>query len=266
MNKAYIGKICPYCKCEITADDTIVKCSICDMPHHRDCWIENQGCTTFGCDGTIQSIESSPDNVDFEIEVYYDNDCQAEYSHTHLHCSYCGSRIETGAAFCSKCGRRIGNKQEKTFCIKCGNELEADMQFCPKCGSGVINSQNCKNYTPFLKQSSYSNYSQNTAMALETADIQNNKGISVLCYFGLLLFIPLLLRPNSQFVKFHANQGLICLITGLVLSAICIIPFIKIIGWIMEIVLLVWEIQGIINCLKGNMNEVPIIGKYRIIK
>ena len=51
----YVGKVCPYCKTVLKEDDDIVVCSQCDMPHHKDCWIENQGCTTFGCLGTIQS-------------------------------------------------------------------------------------------------------------------------------------------------------------------------------------------------------------------
>ena len=38
----YTGKICPYCKTAFKPDDEIVVCSECDMPHHKDCWIENQ--------------------------------------------------------------------------------------------------------------------------------------------------------------------------------------------------------------------------------
>ena len=56
MNE-YVGKICPYCKTELKENDDIVVCSICDMPHHKDCWIENQGCTTFGCLGTIKAAD-----------------------------------------------------------------------------------------------------------------------------------------------------------------------------------------------------------------
>lgn len=54
MNR-YVGKICPYCKTIITQTDEIVVCSACEMPHHKNCWVENRGCTTFGCLGTIQS-------------------------------------------------------------------------------------------------------------------------------------------------------------------------------------------------------------------
>ncbi|MBS6511323.1 MAG: hypothetical protein KH334_06465, partial [Clostridiales bacterium] len=55
--KEYIGKICPYCKTAFVEGDEIVQCSACEMPHHKDCWIENQGCTTFGCQGTIRGLD-----------------------------------------------------------------------------------------------------------------------------------------------------------------------------------------------------------------
>lgn len=71
MNK-YIGKICPFCKTEFKEGDDIVVCSTCDMPHHKDCWIENQGCTTFGCLGTIKSADEAVTSVT-ENEMSYDD-------------------------------------------------------------------------------------------------------------------------------------------------------------------------------------------------
>lgn len=56
MRKEYIGKTCPYCKTPLVEGDTVVFCSVCDMPHHLSCWQDNQGCTTFGCTGSIKEI------------------------------------------------------------------------------------------------------------------------------------------------------------------------------------------------------------------
>ena len=56
MSKKYIGKTCPYCKTPLVEGDTVVFCSVCDMPHHLSCWQDNQGCTTFGCTGSIKEI------------------------------------------------------------------------------------------------------------------------------------------------------------------------------------------------------------------
>ena len=59
MSSEYIGKTCPFCRTEFQEGDDIVVCSACDMPHHKECWIENKGCTTFGCSGTIKNIDGT---------------------------------------------------------------------------------------------------------------------------------------------------------------------------------------------------------------
>ena len=43
-------KLCPYCRTEIPPDDArAVICEGCQTPHHAECWLENGGCTLFGC-------------------------------------------------------------------------------------------------------------------------------------------------------------------------------------------------------------------------
>ncbi len=95
MNE-YIGKICPYCKCELTENDDIVVCSVCDMPHHKECWIENQSCTTFGCLGSIKNADGSPSSVTATELSYEDN--------ATVYCSHCGFACSAGDAFCGNCG------------------------------------------------------------------------------------------------------------------------------------------------------------------
>ena len=56
----HIGKRCPYCNSVFKEDDHIVVCSICDMPHHFECWQDNQGCSTFGCTGLIKEMIGTP--------------------------------------------------------------------------------------------------------------------------------------------------------------------------------------------------------------
>ncbi len=52
----YVGKICPYCKTLFKQDDTVAVCNSCFMPHHLACWQANEGCTTYGCTGLIDTI------------------------------------------------------------------------------------------------------------------------------------------------------------------------------------------------------------------
>jgi hypothetical protein len=47
----YTGKTCPFCQFVIKPGDSVVACPHCEIPHHADCWMENAGCTTFGCAG-----------------------------------------------------------------------------------------------------------------------------------------------------------------------------------------------------------------------
>lgn len=99
----FTGKICPYCKTEFKEGDDIVVCSACEMPHHKECWIENKGCTTFGCTGTIKGIKNSNEVLGEE-----------------LHCPRCG-------AVCTK---------EQEFCSSCGTKLRSDTSFGNQFNSG----------------------------------------------------------------------------------------------------------------------------------
>lgn len=98
----YIGKTCPYCKTEFKDGDDIVVCSSCDMPHHKDCWIENQGCTTFGCMGTIKAADAASTTVTATEISYEDTPSSA-----HVFCTKCGAQNPTSSAFCSKCGNSL---------------------------------------------------------------------------------------------------------------------------------------------------------------
>ena len=45
----WAGKKRAYCMTELKANDDVLLCGACEMPHHQDCWNENGGCATFGC-------------------------------------------------------------------------------------------------------------------------------------------------------------------------------------------------------------------------
>lgn len=49
-----------------------------------------------------------------------------------MDCSGCGFQVESGFAFCPKCGLR-----QPTQCTSCGYLCAPDFEFCPKCGAGV---------------------------------------------------------------------------------------------------------------------------------
>lgn len=126
-------------------------------------------------------------------------------------------------------------------------------------------------------------------MSDEAKDAADNKVMGILAYFGILVLIPIFAAKDSKFAKFHSNQGLILCIIGVALWLVNMIlewatrstdyvwgipvpthnwiytiwSIIYVIGCIFMLVL---AIMGIINAVKGEKKELPIIGKYQILK
>lgn len=98
-------------------------------------------------------------------------------------------------------------------------------------------------------------------------EVDNNKVFAALAY--IIFFLPLIVCKDSAFGKFHANQGLILLLAGIVVNIVgWIVPFIGplLILPIGSLVILVFAILGIINALKGEMKRLPLVGNIDIIK
>ena len=139
-----------------------------------------------------------------------------------------------------------------SYCRQCGMQIPNDASFCPSCGAKSEFGQNTS------EQYGYSS---------QAKDVEDNKLISILCYFGIFLLIPLLTRPNSSFVKFHSNQGLVLFLFSLVSGVAARIPFMGgLIGAVCGIFTLVCFILGIVNVCNGEMKELPLLGQIQILK
>ena len=107
---------------------------------------------------------------------------------------------------------------------------------------------------------------ENQVPVFDKDDVEANKVMAGLAY--IIFFLPLIACPQSPFGRFHANQGLLLLILGVAGSTI--LSIIPIIGWILlpllSIFVFVLGIMGLINGLNGKAKELPLIGKFRIIK
>ena len=101
-------------------------------------------------------------------------------------------------------------------------------------------------------------------------DVQANKVMAILAYLGLLVFIPLFAAKESPFARFHTNQGLILCIAGvLIWLASTVLSFVSLFFSfinLLNFVILIFAIIGIVNAANGQMKELPLIGKFRIIK
>lgn len=130
------------------------------------------------------------------------------------------------------------------------------------------------------QQNGFNNFvnTPDTTAEFDPNDISQNKAMAILSYLSILVLVPILAAPDSKYAKYHANQGLnlfIVEIAYIVVESILGIIFglIPVVGGILNgilglvhIVFLVFAILGIINAANGDAKELPIIGKFRLLK
>ncbi len=122
------------------------------------------------------------------------------------------------------------------------------------------------------------NNTKDTTQEYDPQDIEKNKFMAILAYFGILVIIPILAAKESKFARFHANQGLILCVAAIlysvcysILSAILFaiswrLAFLMSIVGLLGLIFLYWFIVGIINAANGKAKELPLIGKYQLLK
>ena len=171
------------------------------------------------------------------------------------------------------------------FCGKCGTKVEDGVKFCPGCGAPMeASTQQAQPNTQTNSQTDYSakisalNETADTTADFDKADIEQNKVMGVLAYLSWLVLIPIFAAKGSKFARFHANQGLVLAITEIawwivqgILSSVLYsiswrLGFISTILGLVNIVFLVLLVIGIMNAAYGRAKELPVIGKFKILK
>lgn len=114
-----------------------------------------------------------------------------------------------------------------------------------------------------------------------TEDVQNNKIFGILAYIGILFLVPLLAAKDSQYAKFHANQGFVLFIAVLILQVVgrtvaAILNavtfgvfgnlFTALISLAIGICSIVFMVLGIMNACSGEPKKLPIIGGITLLK
>ena len=173
-----------------------------------------------------------------------------------------------------------------TYCGKCGAQVQDGVKFCQGCGAEIIQAQATQPEQPAAQapQNDFSQKLQNlnntadTTAEFDAQDITSNKAMAILAYFGPLVLIPIFAAKQSKFARYHSNQGLVLLIASIlygiaysILSSIILaiswrLYFIVSIIGLVSIVITILAIIGIINAATGKAKELPLIGKFKILK
>ena len=104
--------------------------------------------------------------------------------------------------------------------------------------------------------------------------------MGVLSYIGILVLIPLLAgNKQSEYVRFHLNQGAVLFIISAIvnildehgffgISLFHLIDF-GIFGLVLDLlnlILFIMMIIGIVSACRGTKVELPVIGQIRLVK
>ncbi len=150
-------------------------------------------------------------------------------------------------------------------CKQCGTQVEDGVMNCTNCGAPIESPVQQNQPIDLSEKFNEFNNTADTTAEYDAQDIEKNKVMAVLAY--ILFFIPLLAAKDSKFARFHTNQGLVLFLGGIIASVVAVIP---VIGWIVApiagLVITVLAIIGILNALNGRAKELPVIGKFKILK
>ncbi len=174
------------------------------------------------------------------------------------------------------------------FCGKCGQQVNDGIKFCPACGAPMATTIPEPEAQPQSTVNDaftrLNNTADNTAQ-FDPKDIEQNKVMALLSYLGILVLVPIFAAKESLFARFHANQGVVLcialfgwIIVDSILSAILrailwrglgLWGLYVTVGTVLDLVYIAFTILaiiGIINTLNGRAKELPVIGKYKILK
>ncbi len=164
------------------------------------------------------------------------------------------------------------------FCGKCGAKVEDGVKFCPSCGAQMSATEEKSKQDDLTEKLQELNNTADTTSDFSSADIEKNKVMAILSYFGILVLIPLLAAKDSKFARYHVNQGLVLAICEIVYNVLAgilkaviltISPLLTIVTTLIDLVglvFLVLAIIGIVNAANGRAKELPVIGTVKLLK
>jgi len=106
----YKNKICPYCQSRLKKGADITVCSACGVPHHRECWDENSGCTSYGCRNnplTERSYDPYTEDVGNLTVESIRQSLVIQEENEMIPCPSCKELIEDESVYCKFCGHNL---------------------------------------------------------------------------------------------------------------------------------------------------------------
>jgi uncharacterized membrane protein len=92
----------------------------------------------------------------------------------------------------------------------------------------------------------------------KVVDIEEKNILAALCYVGVLVFVPLLVRKNDPYVNWHIKQGLVVLVV--IFVALFVSTWAERAGNLLFVIIMIVDIVALIQALLGRKWKIPLIG------
>ena len=197
------------------------------------------------------------------------------------YCENCGKQLEESVKFCTSCGASYQTNDEEN---STSENLKESQEITNQTEPTAEEKLQQATVTIDAVTQKLGNTTDHTSDFSKT-DIEANKGPALLSYFGLLVLIPIFAAKHSPYARYHANQGLVlfvgmlvwavidgavtALLRALLGNALGLWGMYSLCGTALNIIYAGFSILaviGIINVLNERAKELPIIGKYKILK
>lgn len=180
-------------------------------------------------------------------------------------CPKCGSEMNDGSAFCTKCGAALNAQNNGTAQGNPNSQAGPQMNGNPQAGPQM-------NGMPYgMPQQPYMDPKDHTA-EFNLKDISDNKVMAMLPYLmGTIgIIIALLACRESAYTYFHVRQALkitVCTILVTVITAVLFFTVIvPIAGGICAVILFVVKIICFFQVCSGKAKEAPIVSSFGFLK
>jgi len=86
---------------------------------------------------------------------------------------------------------------------------------------------------------------------------------AILAYLWILCLVPVLMKKEDEFVRFHVRQGLVLFMAEVGLGIIGILPLVGPIVYVLGMFVCgLLSLAGIVQVLKGNKWNMPVISDW----
>src|SRR5262245_34413271 len=108
------GATCPICQSDILGGEVTTRCPRCRQVHHRECWEEVGGCSTYGCEEAPAAPKEGPQRP---LTAWGDTKrcpaCGEQIKAVALRCLYCRTEFDTADPLTARDLRRKARKAEE---------------------------------------------------------------------------------------------------------------------------------------------------------